>query len=63
MSRPNGHGDKDRDVIVQCIADAFQTLDVISRRGPERSLPSLARRETVGATSPTCKCLRKRPRP
>jgi hypothetical protein len=61
MSRPNGHGDKDRDAIVQCIADAYQTLGH-SRRGPERSLPSLARRETVGAASPTSKCLRKRPR-
>jgi hypothetical protein len=29
MSRPNGDGDKDRDAIIQCIADAYQTLDVI----------------------------------
>jgi hypothetical protein len=59
MSRRNGHEDKDRDAIVQRIADAYQTLDVIPRVDPERSLP---RRETVGAASGTSKCLRKRPR-
>jgi hypothetical protein len=34
MSRPNGHGDKDRDAIVQCKADAYQTLDVIPDVNP-----------------------------
>lgn len=61
MSRPNGHGDKDRDAIVECIADAYQTLDVIPGVDPNGP-SSLARRETVGAASPTSKCLRKRPR-
>jgi hypothetical protein len=40
MSRPNGHGDNDRDAIVQCIAGAYQTLDVIP--GVDPNGPSLA---------------------
>jgi hypothetical protein len=40
MSRPNGHGDKDRDAIVSCIAGAHQTMDVI--RGVDPNSPSLA---------------------
>jgi hypothetical protein len=39
MSRPNGHGDKDRDAIVQCKADVYQTLDVIP--GVDPNGPSL----------------------
>ena len=39
MSRPNGHGDKDRDAIVECITDAYQTLDVIP--GVDLNGPSL----------------------